>query len=497
MRCTIGHEVAWFQFVGTAGTADVRDILDSRYDMKLRVFMLLLVALPAAAQLPRAAVDPRVELMSIIFRLAGNGEYNQCRVPTYDSAITRWFEPFKDHEAVQMARRLREHDGIGYDAVMSIAVHVKDIRTLAERVPFDSKSSRLDSRWHGAKARAFLASARRFVTDSQFQKFLDSQAPLYLATTEALKLVVDRETDFSWFEKFFGSRAGARFYVVSGLANGGGSYGPNLRAEDGIEESYLVIGVWRVDSSGRPDFDKSIVSTIVHEGAHSYANPAIEKVLSKIDQQGGKLFEAEAAAMRKQAYSTGRTVLAESLVRACTARYVLAHDGVEAAQREIEGERRQAFIWTGELFKVLGEYENDRAKYPTLDSFMPRVVDYFNDLSPRVGAMVKAVEAGMPKVVSIEPSNGSMDVDPSLTRIVVRFDRPMNRGHYSVMKTSDEHWPPVAKAGFDQTGTIFTMEVSLKPGSDYEFSLNSAGGGNFTSADGTRLEAVPVRFRTK
>jgi hypothetical protein len=112
------------------------------------------------AQAHHVGVDPRVELMSILFRLAGNEEYSQCRVPAYDQAIERWFAPFREHEAVRIARELREGDGVSFDAVMSMAVHVKDSATLAERVPLDRSNLRLDQRWHGAKARRFLASAR-------------------------------------------------------------------------------------------------------------------------------------------------------------------------------------------------------------------------------------------------------------------------------------------------------------------------------------------------
>jgi hypothetical protein len=54
----------------------------------------------------RAGTDPRVELMSILFRLAGNQEYNGCRVPLYDQAIDRYFAPYRDHEAVRLARAL-------------------------------------------------------------------------------------------------------------------------------------------------------------------------------------------------------------------------------------------------------------------------------------------------------------------------------------------------------------------------------------------------------
>jgi len=265
--------------------------------MRIRAFTLLRIALPVAAQspyvsAPRVSVDPRVELMSIIFRLAGNSEYNQGGVPAYNAAIDGWFGPFKDHETVRLARSLREHDGVSYDAVMSMAIQVKDVETLAERIPFDSKESRLEHRWHGVKARAFLASARRFVAETQFQKFLDSQSDLYESTAGNLRALVEKEADFSWFEKFFGTRAGGRFFVVAGMANGGGNYGPSLRAEDGVEESYQILGVWQSENSERPVFDKGLVPTLVHEGTHPYANPAIEKVLSKIDRHGDRLFEA-------------------------------------------------------------------------------------------------------------------------------------------------------------------------------------------------------------
>ena len=45
---------------------------------------LLWTAVAARAQDVRAGIDYRVELMSILFRLAGNNEYRQCRVTAYD-----------------------------------------------------------------------------------------------------------------------------------------------------------------------------------------------------------------------------------------------------------------------------------------------------------------------------------------------------------------------------------------------------------------------------
>src|ERR1039457_1974980 len=82
--------------------------------------LLLGSAVAARAQAWRAGIDSRVELMSILFRLAGNQEYRQCRVPAYDQAIDKYFAPFRNHDAVHLAHSL----AIGFDAPMKLAVNL-------------------------------------------------------------------------------------------------------------------------------------------------------------------------------------------------------------------------------------------------------------------------------------------------------------------------------------------------------------------------------------
>jgi hypothetical protein len=67
-----------------------------------------------------------------------------------------------------------------------------------------------------------------------------------------------------------------------------------------------------------------------------------------------------------------------------TARYILAHDGAAKARAEVGSEEGRSFLWTGELFDLLGTYEVDREHYATLDKFMPKVVAYFEGLAPRI-----------------------------------------------------------------------------------------------------------------
>src|SRR5438034_4885230 len=60
-------------------------------------------------------VDSRVELLSIVFRLAGNSEYNMSPLKTYTADIDSYFSPYKEHPAVVLARKLASERDVGLD----------------------------------------------------------------------------------------------------------------------------------------------------------------------------------------------------------------------------------------------------------------------------------------------------------------------------------------------------------------------------------------------
>ncbi len=460
------------------------------------LLLLALVPLSLEAKAYRIGVDPRVELMSILFRLAGNPEYTQGRVPAYLEAIDRYFGPYRDHDAVRLARQLRQSDGVSFDAVMNLAVHVKDIESLAERVPFDSKQSRLEPRWHGTKARVFLEAARRFVRDSKFTEFIASQKALYEITDRRLRAYVETKADLPWLDRFFGTRPTARFIVVPGLVNGGASYGASLVAEDGVREIYAIPGVWEIDAGGQPVFAGDWIDFLVHEFAHSYCNPLVDAFEPRMAKSGQLLYEPVREAMSRQAYADWKVMLRESLVRASTIRYVQEHQGEAAARRATQAEQARSFLWMEELVALLGVYEGDRKTYPTLESFMPRIVAFFADRAPKAAELVNKRDEARPHVAGMNIANGARNVDPTLTQIVIHFDRAMRKNGYSVIKLDAAKFPRIGRVSFDESGTAFTIPVALEPAHNYEFALNWPGGGNFRSQDGAALEQFIVRFRT-
>ena len=463
-------------------------------------------------------IDPRVELLSIIFRLAGNPEYQQGRVESYVEDVERHFGRFRDHPAVQCAAELRRTRGVSYDACMSMAVHLSDAYAPQAKVPFDPLPADLDSRWGVEGAGRFLEQAGRFVDETSFRQFIQEHRPLYELAESRMQDVLDKHAHLEWFDDFFGQRTEAVFKFMLAPLNGGSNYGTRCRTADGRQELYCILGVWKTDAEGMPLFEPEMLGTVVHEFCHSYTNPVIDRHADELEAAGNKLFPHVEQAMRRQAYGQWKTMMYESLVRACVVRYTHTHLGPEAARRAIDSEKARQFLWIGELSELLGEYEVQRDKYADLDAYFPRIVEFFNSSAdqfaerqrqqapgwaaglPEFGRKLfqqSVADAARPQVVSISPANGATDVNPGLKNIRVVFDRPMAGESWSLVGGGQEFPELVGQPRYDTARTAWTVSVKLKPNWSYRFMLNSDRFQGFRSQDGVPLPPVVVAFRTR
>ena len=465
----------------------------------------------------KVAVDPRVELLSIIFRLAGNSEYSQGRVASYVDDVEEHFGRFRDHPAVELAATLRRKRGVSCDACMSMAVHLSDAYALKAKVPFDPLPESLDRRWDVEGAGRFLEQARRFVEDTSFREFIKEHRPLYRLAESRMQKVLDEHAQLEWFDEFFGRRPQATFKFTLGMLNGGSSYGARCRTPDGNEELHCILGVWKTDSEGMPLFEPEMLGTVVHEFCHSYTNAVVDRFSAGLEAAGKKMFPHVEAAMRRQGYGNWKTMMYESVVRACVIRYTHTYDGPEAARQAIANQKARQFLWIGELSELLREYEVRREEFADLDEYFARVVDFFglyadkfteeqDQLLPRVAATLNeyglklidqiALAAARPKVVSINPANGAADADPKLENIRVVFDRPMADGSWSIVGGGPSFPELVGKPSYDPTRTVWSVSVKLKPDCSYRFMLNSGRFNSFKSQDCVPLAPVIVTFKT-
>ena len=455
--------------------------------------LLLLSSSPVRSQEAiTARVDPRVELMSIVFRLAGSPEYSQGRLPGYNDAVDAWFAAFKDHAVVQRAKTLRKTRGIGYDAVASFAIHLEGIDP-PRFATGDGRPERLEARWTMPDAQRFLTDLAAFVAEAKVSQFLASQKELYAHAEAQMQKVVER-VDMAWFGAFFGERPKARFQVVLGLLNGGGNYGPSARLADGSEDLYAILGCWQKDEQGLPRYDETIVPTLVHEYCHSYCNPLVDAHHELLAASGDALFKMTEASMRRQAYGNGRTLLCESLVRACVIRYRAKVEGAKAAAEEVKEQERVSFFWAGELADLMAtQYETDRKTHPTLQTFGPQFAKFYAEYVPRFTASLEK----RPKVAAMTPANGAQDVDPATAALVITFDRPMQDGMWSVVGGGPNFPKIVGKPSYDAARKVLTVRVQLEADHTYELWLNRGRFNSFRSEDGGVLEPVHVTFKTR
>ena len=382
---------------------------------------------------------------------------------------------------------------MSFDAVMSMAVHVEDAETLRERVPFDARPPRLDSRWQAAQAREFLDQARDFVKVTQFAQFVQAHQALYDAAGERLTKKLNERDYIGWFDKFFGARPRAKFFAMVGLLNGGHNYGVGIRFPEGREEISPVLGVAEFDDDGLPVFGEDIVPLVVHELCHSYTNPLVDNCADKLEAAGTRIYGHCGETMRQQAYGTWQTMLHESLVRACVVRYFAATEGDAAAGQAIQRHHERGFKWVGALVEVLVEYESNRAQYASFDAFMPRVVAFFDKYADEYDAEMRRA----PKVVSMIPANRAADVDPALPAIQITFDRPMEDGSWSLVGGGPDFPKITGEIHYDASGRVLTVPVKLEPGHRYRFWLNSTRYLSFRSKAGVPLSPVAVSFKTR
>lgn len=477
----------------------------------------LAAAQSTAASRIRVVIDPRIELLTIVFRLAGNVEYSHAEVASYAKDVDAHFGRFKDHPAIVRARELNKTRGISFGDPMILALNVTAPPELAERVPLDPFPGS-SSRWTPPEARAFLADLRAFARDADVAGFLAAHDRLYGASTQRLEAMVGQAGVFEWIERFFGRRDDRRFVVATSLLMGSGSFGglrvPVVPPKAGhppanaprAEEYWVVLGAAHADPEGMPIFPANQALTLAHEFSHSFVSPLVKAHLPQLLPSAEKIFPPVENEMQRQAYGPGETIIHESLVRACTVRYAWDHGGAEAGRREAAMERERGFLAVDRLADLLAQYANDRARYRELEDFAPRIVAFFEEYS-RLAAQeaaaireerrAKSEAVNAPKVELLVPPNGAENVEASAVKaITITFDRPMR--HMAVVMVPGLAFPKATgRPTYDATSRVLTIPCELEPDTAYGLQLNSEKNMVMTDTQGNFLAPVLWRFRTR
>lgn len=440
--------------------------------------------------LEKPRVDKRVELLSIVFRLAGKPEYNSDLFTLYTDRIDNYFAPYKDHELIKFTRSVMNEEGLAYDAVMSMALNLDEKLNLLT----DTKENALDSRWSRKNAENFIRLLKKFHEETGFDTFYRDNSDLYQETSKRFSPVYE-QLDLKWFDSFYGKGSRDRFIIINALGNGGNNYGLSLTRKDGSRSVYAVMGTWLTDNAGMPDFrPEAYFPILIHEFNHSFVNAMNEKYYTSLEKNAKRIFEIKQETMTKQAYGDWRIMLNEALVRAAVLKYMKDHNfGNDVLSREVSNEESRGFIWVIDLVKELDRYDKQRDIYPSLEDYMPRLVEAYQ----RFADFVEQTEIKAPAVASIkEFVNGDMAVDAGIGTITINYDKPLTGGNnFSVFYGSKGQgaFPRVQKIYYANDNKSVVMEVVLEKGKEYQFVMK---GDAFRSPEGFRAKDYQVDFKT-
>lgn len=401
------------------------------------LFHFFIFCLPhnGVAQL-RSTTSEVFELSSIVFRLAGAEEYLSDPIPSYANEIDKYFAPFADHELIGYVREIRGKFLIGYDAVANAAAYlVLRNGEIALDPTFDAGRIReIDDRWTTETYGKYVNLLNDFYKDCNFKKFYSDHRKLYnVATDRADKLLKNINTE--WFDSFFGEDLGNVRIVVS-LCNGNVNYAFSLlNKNNGFG---IVIGC-RADAKGKPAFSVLMPQTIIHELLHGYTNKLIYGIWDEIEPAALKIYPHVAKKMLEIAIGFPKNVMAEWFTDLCADMYFRDNEatkGFSLAFR-IAQQQKRGFIWMEKSVEFMNGFYENRDQYPTVKDYMPRIVEFINDVADNFGEVIAAYENLHPRILEIIPAPNST-VALNTDRIVIKFSEPMSTDSYGYGRTKEE-----------------------------------------------------------
>lgn len=326
-------------------------------------------------------IDQRIELVSIVYRLSGAEEFTHIHYPDrvftmYIDSIEEHFRKYEKHPAVQFARKLKKQ-GIGYHYAMYLPLIVSNPPDMEIVVPF--KEGRSVYRWNANTAGEFLILLNQFYRDSDFEKFMEKNQPLFEAVEVRFSAMTSR-INTEWFTSFFGNRSEFDFKMINAPGIGPNNYSVDVEFPQGKKSSFAILGSSLTDSLGMPVYDAPYLYVLVHEFNHSFVNPVVyenEGPLKKVGMKMYKHFKRQKIATNI-AYGNWQSMLCETLVRAAVINYLKENEFDQyVIQRQIELEKARGFPWVEELTERFDDYSAHRDKYQDMADFIPELISFF------------------------------------------------------------------------------------------------------------------------
>lgn len=331
-------------------------------------------------------VDNRVELLTIVFRLANAKGFSDELNPIYSKAIQGHFGKYSNHPLINYVSHLKDSIEILDWDVPTLAVHLSHPPALEPLVKFNDT---IPANIWGKDAIISLKLIRllkQFYKEAKCHEFFESQRSYYESVNQQYqKLAI--KVNKPWFTDFFGLEPTEKHIAVIGLGMRNGTWLKiNYPASD--PETYTVYRTRSFDAKGLPtDFTDPIYSRLlIHEYIHAFTNTLVDKNKPDLRSSAETILNNPEVykLMKDTFYGNWPFLLYESMVRSCAIKYLMANEGSKLAEEEIVKQEKLGFFWIRNLVKELDRYQSNRTAYKDLVAFMPELTKFFKQTAIEV-----------------------------------------------------------------------------------------------------------------
>ena len=340
----------------------------------LLTILFALLTISAMAQI-KSEVSETVELMGILSRTAGFQEFSNDLAGQYSKDTEAWFAQYREHPTIAYYKELRAKNGIAYDRVTNMAVHLEIEKG---KVKLVGNRDELIGGWKNVDLNDFIKRLNKFYADTRFHDFFEQHQTFYNDFLKAYdKNIIAIKPE--WYGQFYNGAAPAeQFRIIIGFTYGTTNNGASRQLPGQPLEVFAVCGYCINSQTGRPNFDSSLP---LHEFNHSFVNPLLEKAENEkaMQEVGQKLFQRSQSAMKQQAYNDWHIVINESLVRAAVIVYLYENGFNQFVSSMLNVETMQnGFPWMLDVVSALRYYSTHREQYPTLNDFYPEIARFLS-----------------------------------------------------------------------------------------------------------------------
>lgn len=384
-------------------------------------------------------IDERLELVSVVFRLAEAAEYMSCFSPQYINDINNYFALVKDHPLITFIQATRETHSFGYSIAAKSAFMINISRkgiTLDSGWDYSLEfNNEYSLYWTKDIFFKYYRLLQDFYKESNFHSFYINHQDYYSKALAESRQIVSK-INMDWFADFYGKDE-VPVDIYLGLSIGGNNYSIHDITRHTYWDGHLItiIGTMENDNHVSSMSDDQL-PIIVHEISHYYSSELLNDYYDDLSQSMEFVFSKTKEKMSSIGYSNARSIAGEWITDLFVNIYLYQNEGSNAYY-VAENEKR-GFIWMSRSVIFINNFLEHRNVYPSISDFMPQLVAFFNQLPMNWEIIETEYNHKFPYIVEIFPAGGY--ITSQTNEILITFSVPMLASVFGIMKSNPKDY---------------------------------------------------------